>query len=71
MSPDNGTTWVEHASSAGGATAFTVAASQYIAIDPTLWKGVYSLKVRSGTLGAPVNQVAQATLILITKTLLA
>jgi hypothetical protein len=70
-SPDNGVTWLEHYSSAGTETTFTVGASQFVAVDPTLWKGVYSLKIRSGTASAAVNQVAKATLILVTRTLLA
>lgn len=67
VSIDGGVTWVEHTSSAGAATAFTVAPAQYIAVDPTLWRGVNAVKVRSGTLGSPVVQVAQAILKLVTR----
>lgn len=67
VSADGGVTWVEHYGSSGTETTFTVAASQYIAIDPTLWRGVYSLKVRSGTAASPVNQTGGAALTLITK----
>ena len=71
VSVDGGTTWVEHYSSAGTETTYTVSTGQFIAVDPTLWKGVYSVKVRSGTSASPVTQTAQATIILVTKTLLA
>ena len=68
VSPDGGNTWLEHTSSAGVATGYTVAAGQYIAVDPLLWRGVNAVKVRSGTLGSPVNQSAQATLQLVCRT---
>jgi len=64
MSPDGGTTWLEM-QGASAVLTYSAAASQYIAIDPTLWRGVTMLKVRSGTVGAPVNQTAQRTLTLI------
>jgi len=67
ISPDNGQSWFEHTSSGGVETDFTVAAGQYIAVDPTLWRGVYSLKLRSGTSAAPVAQTAGATLQLAVK----
>lgn len=67
ISPDGGATWLEHYNSAGAETTFTVAASQYIAVDPTLWRGVYSLQLRSGTAGTPVNQTGGATLTLVLK----
>lgn len=69
VSSDGGVTWNEMTTSAGAAVSFTVAASQYIAVDPTLWRGVNAVKVRSGTSGAPVNQAAQATVTLITRPL--
>jgi len=65
ISPDGGATWVEHTNSAGAATNFVVGGGQYIAVDPALWRGVYSMKVRSGTVGAPVNQTVGAALQLI------
>ena len=67
VSPDGGATWNEHYNSAGTETVFTAASGQYIALDPTLWRGVFSLKVRSGTLATPVAQAAAATLTLIGK----
>ncbi|MDI9847367.1 hypothetical protein QM467_04740 [Rhodoblastus sp. 17X3] len=70
VSPDGGATFIEHTNSAGAATNFTVAASQYIAVDPALWRGVNSLKLRSGTSGAPVNQGALAAIILVVRPVL-
>lgn len=43
------------------------ATSQFIGIDPEKLRGVNVLKVRSGTSGAPVNQVAQADITLIVR----
>ena len=65
VSPDGGTTWLELYSTAGTEQTFTVAASQFIQIDPTQWRGINCIKVRSGTAGAPVNQGQSSTLTLI------
>ncbi len=65
VSPDGGTTWLE-LQSASAVVSYTVAAGQFIGVDPTIWRGVMSLKVRSGTFGAPVNQTANRTITLIT-----
>jgi len=46
-----------------------VSAGQFIAMDPTLWRGVTGIKVRSGLLGATVNQTAACALQLITRTI--
>lgn len=62
VSPDGGVTWDEMTITAGAAVSYTVAAGQYIAVDPTLWRGINAIKVRSGTLGAPVNQGQASTL---------
>lgn len=70
VSTDGGTTWCEMTTSAGAEVSYTVAASQYIAVDPTLWRGVNAVKVRSGTLASAVNQVAQALVTLITRPVL-
>jgi len=67
-SPDGDVTFFEHYNSGGVETTFTVAAGQYIAIDSTLWWGVYSLKLRSGTAGAPVVQPSGATFQLAVRT---
>ena len=69
VSTDGGVTFNEMNSSAGSAVSFTVAASQYIAVDPTLWRGVNAVKVRSGTSGTPVNQGADRVLTLVTRPL--
>ena len=52
---------------AGNAVSFTVSAGVFIAVDPTKWRGVTGIKVRSGTSGSPVNQTANRTLTLITR----
>ena len=65
VSYDGGTTFQEMQSSSA-AISFTVAANQFIAVDPTLWRGVNTLKVRSGTAATPVNQTADRIINLIT-----
>ena len=62
------TTWNELQDGAGNAVSFTVAASQFIQIDPAKWRGVTAVKVRSGTSGAPVNQGQQSVVQLVTRT---
>lgn len=61
VSVDGGTTFVEMQSSSA-VVSYTAAAAQYIAIDPTLWRGVNMFKVRSGTSGVSVNQTADRVL---------
>ncbi|MFX8992063.1 hypothetical protein ABTN16_19290, partial [Acinetobacter baumannii] len=68
VSPDDAT-WYEHYNGAGTETTLTVAAGQYIALDPVLWRGVNLIKVRSGTSASPVNQSAAATLTLVARRL--
>ena len=70
LSPD-GSTWLNLINYAGSELTLTVAAGQFIAIDPTQWKGISSVKVRSGTSASPVNQTAQAIVTLITRQLVA
>ena len=65
VSYDGGTTFQEMQSSSA-AISFTVALGQFIAVDPTLWRGVNTLKVRSGTAATPVNQTADRIINLIT-----
>ena len=65
MTPDGGVTWVEHYNSAGLNTIYVGAAGQYLAIDPTLWRGVNALKVRSGTAGSPVIQTSTVNVTLV------
>lgn len=70
-SPDGGATWYEVLAVTGSAYSigFTAAGSAYIAIDPTALRGIVSIKVRSGTSAAPVNQTNTVTLQLITRAL--
>ena len=70
-SGDGGVTFGELETSDGTATGtvapFTVhspAAGQFIGFDPTRFRGVNCIKVRSGTVGTPVNQAAQAVITL-------
>lgn len=65
----DGTTFFDIYSSAGTELSYTVAASRYIPIDPTLWRAINLIKVRSGTSGAAVNQTADRTISLILKPL--
>ncbi len=68
VSPDGGTTWCELYNDTGGELTLTVAAGQFIALVTNgnyAWRGINMLTVRSGTAGAPVNQVAQAIVTLI------
>lgn len=68
VSADGGTTWGEM-QSISAAISYTAAASQYIAIDPALWRGINMIKVRSGTSGSPVNQTGNRILTLATRRL--
>ena len=66
----DGVTWAEMVNATDTAMTFgPVTAGQYVAVDPTLWRGVAALKLRSGTLGTPVVQGSQQTLTLVTKVL--
>jgi hypothetical protein len=69
-SVDGGVTWNEIMTVAGAAFAIgsvTGGTARDIAIDPTTLRGVQALKIRSGTVGAPVNQANTVTLTLITR----
>jgi hypothetical protein len=66
VSVDGGTTWLEMQSTSA-AISYTVAANQYIAVDPAIWRGVNAVKVRSGTSGSPVNQTATRSIGLVVK----
>lgn len=71
VSPDGGTTWGELTTVAG--TAYAIGSltggtlAYYVAVDPTTLRGAMSLKVRSGTQAAPVNQASTVTLQLVTR----
>lgn len=64
VTPD-GVNFGEMYTSAGVEVTFTVAAGQFIAVDPTIWKGARALKVRSGTSASPVTQTSQVVLQLV------
>lgn len=69
VSPD-GVTWQELYDGAGNEVTIQAAANQFIiplANPSYLWRGVNLVQVRSGTLAEPVNQVAAATINLITR----
>jgi hypothetical protein len=68
VSPDGGVTWLE-LQSISAVISYTVAAGQFIAVDPAALRGFNALKVRSGTSGTPVAQGADRTLTLIGKAL--
>ena len=74
VSPDGGTTFGEAETSDGtaanAAAPFQIhspAASQFIAFDPTRFRGVNCIKVRSGTSGTPVAQGADRVLTLLVR----
>ncbi len=69
-SPDGGTTWQDIYDGAGNEVMITAAAQQFVMLPnfPSYdWRGINMLQVRSGTTGAPVNQVAAAVVNLITR----
>ena len=55
---DGGTTFGDVHNAAGEFAVASVAAGQFVGIDPAIWRGVTTIKVRSGTSAAPVNQTA-------------
>jgi hypothetical protein len=63
----DGTTYYDVYDEAGSEYGVTAAASRYIALDAGALElsGVQYLKVRSGTTGSPVNQVAAAAIVLV------
>jgi hypothetical protein len=70
VSLDGGTTWLELINTAG-AVSYTVAASQFLALDPATLHGVNAIKVRSGTSGSAVNQGADRIVGLAVRSLIA
>jgi hypothetical protein len=68
VSPDGGTTWLEYYDDGGDPIEITVGESQFVAlvnVPNNVWRGVNLFKVRSGTSGSPVDQVAEAIVNLI------
>ena len=70
-SPDGGVTWgelVDQTAAAIGCSSLTGGTlAYYVGFDPKTLRGPVSLKVRSGTQAAPVNQTNAVTLTLITR----
>ena len=70
VSPDGGATWQELFDGAGIEVKGVGAAGQVLmrpALPSYVWRGLNMLQLRSGTAGAPVNQVAQAIVKLISR----
>ena len=63
----DGVNWLEIYGTGTQAIAVSVAAGQVIAIDPTAWRGLNYIKVRSGTSSVPVNQTADRILGLVVR----
>ncbi len=64
---DGGTTWAEYWDSKAGSGTITVAAGQYVVLDPNMWRGVNAIKMRSGTSGAATNQAADRDIYIASK----
>lgn len=66
---DGGVTLNEVTTLAGAAYTVNYAAAggAYIAVDPNTLRGISSFKIRSGTVGSPVNQANQVTMQLVTR----
>ena len=65
-SADGGVTWGNLFTYLGSEFTIVAVAGQFMAIDPTMLKGVVSVKVRSGTSGSPVTQTSQVNVTLVT-----
>jgi hypothetical protein len=65
VSADGGTTWVELCDTTGTLIALSAAASHFVQVAASNWRGINMIKVRSGTAAAPVNQTLAATIVLI------
>ena len=70
VSPDGGTTWQELVDNTGAAISITAAAGTFIMLvgEPSYdWRGINMIRVRSGTVGVPVNQAADRVVNIITR----
>lgn len=67
VSFDEGASWSNLYDASGSEVSVTVAASRAITLDPVIFAAVPMLKVRSGTMAAPVNQTAAAALQLVVR----
>lgn len=68
-SGDGGTTFgelLDETATAKAVSSVTGGAYTIVEVDPTKWRGINCLKVRSGTVGAPINQTG-VTLQLLTR----
>lgn len=59
ISPD-GVNWQEFYDGSGNEVIVQVAANLFVPLSLGMWKAVNMLTIRSGTVGSPVNQSAQA-----------
>lgn len=69
-SGDGGTTFgelLDETATARSISSVTGGAYTVIAVDPTKWRGINEIKVRSGTSGSPVNQTGAPTLLLLVR----
>jgi hypothetical protein len=69
-SGDGGATFgelLDEAAAAKSITSVSGGAYAVIAVDPTKWRGITCIKVRSGTAATPVNQANGVTLQLLTR----
>ncbi len=67
VSVDGGLTWNELAMAIGGYISYPMGNSLYLAVDPTLWRGINAVKVRTGAAASPVVQAAQVIITLIAR----
>src|SRR5579872_177087 len=69
-SGDGGQTFgelLDETATAKSVSSVTGGAYSVVAVDPTKWRGINEIKVRSGTSGAPVNQTGSPTLQLLVR----
>jgi hypothetical protein len=65
---DGGNTWGELLDDTATAISIgSVTGEAFVAIDPAAWRGVRSIKVRSGSKASPVAQPEAVTLTLLTR----
>ena len=65
----DGTTYYDLYDQDGNEITISAAASRFIILNPDNFWGFHWLKVRSGTMGTPVNQAAARTVVLLTRAL--
>jgi len=66
--PDD-TNFYELYDGAGNEVTVVAGAGQFVQVDPTKWRGITGIKIRSGTAAGPVNQTSAVTLTLVTRTI--